>query len=306
MQTKRREINFQSLLDKLLTHLIAERGLSQNTILAYKRDLKKLILFLTQNNIHSPDELTVSILQRFLTKLSQEGYSERSISRVGSAIRTFIKFLLVEGYFTKDYTKLIDTPKLGLKLPHIASRTNINKLLQTVEDSESSLKLRDKAIIELFYATGMRVSELSNLTLDDVDLTIEIIKCKGKGNKERIIPLNKPSIESIKKYLMFQRNLLDPEKKSNYLLLSHRGNKLDRHNIWRIIKKYAILAGLNPGKISPHTLRHSFASHLLEGGADLRIVQELLGHVKVTTTQIYTHVDRKRLKETHRKYHPFG
>lgn len=296
--------SLQLLVDKFTKHLITERGLSENTITGYKNDLKKFTEYIKQAKIPSLQEsLSFKTIQDFLTDLSKQHYSERTIARVSSAIRTFVKFLTEERIINDNIAKLLEGPKIGLKLPHIASRNSIDKLLKAVDSADSNLKLRDKAIIELFYATGMRVSELCDLRLQDVDLQIGIIKCKGKGNKERIIPLNKPAIAALKEYILYQRGKLNTKGK-DLLFLTFHGNRLDRHNAWRLIRKYATLAGLNPAKISPHTLRHSFASHLLEGGADLRVVQELLGHAKVTTTQIYTHVDIKRLKQIHQKFHP--
>ncbi len=293
----------QLTLSNFLNHLTIERGLSENTIISYRRDLHKFLAFLTENNIAEPENLTSSVIQSFLAHLSQGNLSESSTSRAASALRTFLNFLVLEGKLKDDPAKIIDTPKRGLKLPKVLSRRQIDRLLHAVP-KEHKLALRDTAIIELFYACGLRVSELCDLVLKDVDLSLAVLKCFGKGRIERIIPLTSPSVEAIRSYLHHLRPTLDPEGRSGRLFLSYRGNNLDRYNTWRMIKRYATLAGLNPGKVSPHTLRHSFASHLLEEGADLRIVQELLGHARVTTTQIYTHIDRKRLKSIHKRFHP--
>ncbi len=293
----------QRLLKRFFDHLIVERGLSDNTIEAYNRDLYKLEAFCEQAGITEVSGLTPIVIQQFLGTLVEQNYAETSVARVASAVRTFLKFLVIEGALNEDPTKIIDSPKPGLKLPKVLSRTQIDALLNVVEEN-NPLSLRDRAILELFYATGLRVSELSELRLSDIDLSIPVLRCMGKGKKERIVPLNKIAVKSLDAYLKHLRPTLDKNKNQDRLFLSRRGKALDRHNIWRMIKRYAILAGLSPGKVSPHTLRHSFASHLLEAGADLRIVQELLGHAKVVTTQIYTHIDKRRLKKLHKKYHP--
>jgi len=293
----------QPVLKKFFDHLIVERGLSNNTIQAYKRDLHKLVSFCEQMEITDVSGLKPVVIQQFLGTLVEQNYAETSVARVACAIRTFLKFLVIEGLLNEDPTKIIDSPKPGLKLPKVLSRTQVDALLNVIEEG-NPLALRDRAILELFYATGLRVSELCELRLSDIDLTIPVLRCMGKGKKERIVPLNKMAVNSLDTYIRHLRPALDKHKDQDRLFLSRRGKPLDRHNTWRMIKRYAILAGLSPGKVSPHTLRHSFASHLLEAGADLRIVQELLGHAKVVTTQIYTHIDKRRLKTLHKKFHP--
>ncbi len=300
-------MNTNSRLERAINNffvfLTVERGLSENTIQAYKRDMQKFIAFCNERNINDISQLNPILIQQFLGTLVEQNYAETSVARIASAIRTFLKFLVIEGLLKEDPTKIIDSPKPGLKLPKVLSRTQIESLLNVI-NPDDPLALRDRAILELFYATGLRVSELCNLELSDIDLNVSVLKCMGKGRKERIVPLNKMAVKAIELYIRNLRPLLDEHHKQTKLFLSRRGKPLDRHNTWRMIKKYAGLAGLNIGKVSPHTLRHSFASHLLEAGADLRIVQELLGHAKVDTTQIYTHIDKRRLKQIHSKFHP--
>ena len=200
---------------------------------------------------------------------------------------------------------MIDIAKPAHKIPRLLSRAQIEQLLSAIKPEER-LALRDRAIMELFYACGLRVSELCGLKLLDIDRTLGVVRCIGKGRRERIVPIGAPALDAIEKYIRNLRTKLDPSEKSSNLFLAHRGKPIDRINAWRMIKKYALRAQMNPGKISPHTLRHSFASHLLEGGADLRVVQELLGHVSVVTTQIYTHVNQRKLKSLHKRFHPRG
>ncbi len=293
----------ESSLKSFFNFLVIERGLSKNTIQAYRRDMQKFANFCKEIGVTSINTLNPVLIQKFLGTLVEQNYAEASIARVASAIRTFLKFLVIEGTLKQDPTKIIDSPKPGLKLPKVLSRTQIQSLL-TVIQQDNPLALRDKAILELFYATGLRVSELCELKLSDIDLNIRVLRCMGKGKKERIVPLNKIAADTLEKYIKYLRPELDKQHNQDKLFLSKRGKPLDRHNTWRMIKRYAALAGLNTGKVSPHTLRHSFASHMLEAGADLRIVQELLGHAKVATTQIYTHIDKRRLKKIHKQFHP--
>jgi integrase/recombinase XerD len=296
-------LSWNRLLDEFLNHLTIERGLSQNTIDAYRRDLKKAIAFFSEKEISDPKVLNASIVQGFICRLQSENLIEPSIARNASAIRTFLKFLYLNRHIDSDPSKILDAPKPGKKLPKVLARTQIDQMLTSI-DPTYELAMRDKAILELFYACGLRVSELCDLHLKSLDPNVGVLRCIGKGRKERIVPVHAPALSAVADYLNFNRPKLDPERKCDRLFVSIRGNPLDRINTWRMIKRYATLAGLNPGKVSPHTLRHSFASHLLEGGADLRVVQELLGHSNVITTQIYTHIDRKRLKTIHRRFHP--
>lgn len=295
----------QSALDDFLNHLAVERRLARNTLLAYRRDLTRLVTYLSEKKIDDPRQITASELSGFLGFLATQNLAQPSIARTSAAIKTFLKFLHGERRITEDPNMLIDAPKPAHKLPKVLARTQIQQLLNVVP-VEEKLALRDRAMLEMFYACGLRVSELCDLTLQDISQVVSagVLRCIGKGRRERIVPVGGPAIEAVQKYLRELRPELSRDPKCNRLFLTRRGEPMDRVNTWRMIKRYATLAGLNPGKVSPHTLRHSFASHLLEGGADLRVVQELLGHVDVSTTQIYTHVDRRRLKSIHRRFHP--
>lgn len=290
-------------LVEFLNHLSVERGLAHNTLLAYRRDLTRLVDFLIERGIEDANQILPSTLQAFLADLASHRLIQSSIARAAAATRTFLKFLYLEKKIASDPATLMDMPKPGQKLPKVLARGQIESLLGAIE-SKDALALRDRAILELFYACGLRVSELCDLRLRDLDRQLGIVRCVGKGRKERIVPVGKPALEAVDRYIQGLRDQLDPAHRSDRLFLTRRGRNLDRANTWRMIKKYARLAGLSPGKVSPHTLRHSFASHLLEGGADLRVVQELLGHADVATTQIYTHVDQRRLKNIHRRFHP--
>ncbi|MFA5864174.1 MAG: site-specific tyrosine recombinase XerD [Phycisphaerae bacterium] len=290
-------------LAEFLNHLVVERGLSPNTISAYTRDLNRLVDFLSDHKIDRPDLIRGSAVQGFLGYLAQQNLVQSSIARSAAAVRTFLKFLFLNNKIKSDPATMIDTPKPGHKLPKVLARTQIEAILQAIP-TDDKLALRDCAILEMFYACGLRVSELCDLRLSDLDFTLGIVKCIGKGRRERIVPIGRPAIEAVEKYIKHLRGQLGAHARSSGLFLTHRGGPLDRINTWRMIKKYALRAQLNPGKVSPHTFRHSFASHLLEGGADLRVVQELLGHANVATTQIYTHIDQRRLKSIHRRFHP--
>ncbi len=293
------------LVNDFLTHLTVERCLARNTLLAYRRDLEKWVGFLASKNITVPESITSSLVTEFLGYLTGQNLAQPSVARAAAALKTFLTFLYHNGKLKTDPNTLMDSPKPAYKLPKVLSRVQIDTMLNAVP-AKDELVLRDRAILEMFYACGLRVSELCGLTLSDVEMMTSagVLRCIGKGRKERVIPVGKPAVEAVRKYLTILRPALVGDRKTLQLFVSRRGGPLDRENVWRMVKKYAILAGFNPGKVSPHTLRHSFASHLLEGGADLRVVQELLGHADVVTTQIYTHVDQRRLKGIHRKYHP--
>jgi len=295
--------SLRQALTEFLNHLSVERGLSRHTIEAYTRDLTRLVDFLAEKKLERPDAITASVIQAFLGHLTSLDLVQSSVARASAAIRTFLKFLFANRWMNEDPANLIDAPKPGQKLPKVLSRMQIASLFAAI-GPDARLSLRDRAMLELFYACGMRVSELCDLKLSDIDRQVGVLRCIGKGRKERIIPVGTPALEAIDNYVRHMRDELDPKKQTAQLFLTARGAPMDRVNTWRMIKKYALAAGLNPGKVSPHTLRHSFASHLLEGGADLRVVQELLGHANVATTQIYTHIDQRRLKNIHRRFHP--
>ena len=296
------ETTLATWVERFLNHLAVERALSPLTIDAYRRDLGRMVDSLAGQGVLEPKGITPSSLQVFLGDLIARGYASSSTARVSASVRTFLKFLFGNGLIVIDPNTLLDTPKAINRLPRVLSRKQVDRLLGSI-NPESRLYLRDRAILELFYAAGLRVSELCGLKTSNLNPSLGIVRCLGKGRRERIVPVNDPAIRAVEDYVGGLRPKLVKDPRNDQLFLTARGMGLERVMVWRIVKRAAGMAGLGD-LVSPHTLRHSFASHLLEGGADLRIVQELLGHADVTTTQIYTHIDRKRLKSIHRKYHP--
>ena len=293
----------EELIDEFINYLSVERGLSQNTQISYKRDLNKYISYLKSKGINSMQTTTRKQITDFIMNLKDSGLSANSISRNLAAIKSFHRFLVIERYIKDDVTSVMDSPKLWKKLPEALNLEEVERLLSK-PNLKDWLGIRDKAALELMYATGMRVSELVDLKLDNVNLDVGFIKCKGKGQKERIIPVGRKAITAIERYLNKIRPKLVKKKENvQHLFLTRLGRKMSRQTFWKIIKKYLKKAKIKK-EVSPHTLRHSFATHLLERGADLRVVQELLGHANISTTQIYTHINKERLKSIHRKYHP--
>ncbi|MCX5642765.1 MAG: site-specific tyrosine recombinase XerD [Candidatus Omnitrophica bacterium] len=280
-------------IDDFLGYLLTERGLSKNTVLAYRRDLDKLYEFLKKKKIKISG-LTYPIFTSFLMEMRQT-LSGASCARTMAAISTFLKFQLQEGALKEHPLPDLESPRLEKNLPEVLSSGEVEALLSAPDDSPSGI--RDKAILELLYATGMRVSELAGLKTEDVNLDENILRVKGKGNKERLIPFGEPAARAVRSYLEIRPAVCEN------LFLSRQRKLLSRQSVWKVIRKAARRAGLSKN-IYPHILRHSFATHLLEAGAGIRIVQELLGHQSLATTQIYTHLDRSRLKEIHTRYHP--
>lgn len=287
-----------------LDYLTVEAGLAENTILAYGRDLKSFLEYCKSNKIKSLQQIKPPLIQNYLRILTKENRDEASVKRCLVAVRMFLRFTKLTGQIHDDFASVIESPKLWQKLPTFCSKKQVFNLLDA-PSQEEPLYLRDKAILELLYATGVRAAELAGLKTSDLNLDIGYLRCLGKGNRERIIPIAKAAIAATVQYLEQLRPDLTREDGSSgdFLLLSRTGRRLSRIEIWRIIKKYAIRAGM-PRNLTVHTLRHCFATHLLAGGADLRSVQEMLGHVDIATTQIYTHVDQERLCQIHKKYHP--
>ena len=294
----------EELLEKFLYHLSLERGLSPNTIDSYKRDLKRYIKHLQSLRIKSLDKIKTQYISKLILKLNKRGLSSSTISRNLSAIRSFHKYLIRENFSQKNPSEGVDSPRLWRKLPVVLNIEEIEKLLDQPEGADP-LSVRDKAILEALYATGLRISELINLKRSNLLFEIGCVRILGKGNKERIVPIGEVAIDWVKRYLKeFRPDLINSKSKSgDYLFLNARGNRLTRMGVYKILRKYVNKAGIKK-KVSPHTLRHSFATHLLEGGADLRAVQEMLGHADISTTQVYTQVDREYLKEVHRSFHP--
>ncbi len=289
-------------LGSFLDYLSVERGLSGNTISAYRRDIAKFIGYLKKKNI-SIEKAVRGHINAFMFELKDKGMSASSISRNLVAIKMFYRFLVGERLIKKDITDVIESPKLWKRLPEVLSIGEVERLLNK-PDLKRWLGVRDKASLELAYATGMRVSELINLNIQDLNMDIGFVRCKGKGGKERIVPMGRVASESINRYLQKVRPLLIKKRQGTQrLFLTRLGRGMSRQNFWKIIKKYARLSGIKK-TITPHTLRHSFATHMLERGANLRVVQEMLGHADIVTTQFYTHIDKSRLKSIHQKYHP--
>jgi len=291
------------LLDQFMDYLSVERGLSLNTLEAYRRDLTKFFGFLDRESSASIEGVGPRDIIDYLIYLRKSKLAIRSISRNLVAIRMFYKFLVNEDVINDDPTLNLDSPKTGLSLPEVLSQEEVERLLALPNNKEQGIK--DKAILELLYATGMRVSELINLPIDNIDLHEGYLKCIGKGSKERIIPVGRKAQRAVKKYIDVVRSKYVSRGNSNMLFITRLGRIYTRQGIWKIIKKYSRLLGLDR-KITVHTLRHCFATHLLSHGADLRSVQEMLGHVDISTTQIYTHIDKARLREVHQKFHPRG
>ncbi|KSU63536.1 recombinase XerD [[Bacillus] enclensis] len=284
--------------------LIVEKGLAKNTIESYQRDLKNYSLYLANvEEISTFNEVTRVNIVQFLGHLKDQGKSSKTVARHVASIRSFHQFLLREKSTDQDPTVHIETPKTERNLPRILSIEEVEALLEAPEES-TPLGMRDKAMLELLYATGIRVSELISLKMEDVHLTMGFVRCIGKGNKERIIPIGKTAMTVLEKYLENARLKLRSEKhKDEHLFLNHHGKGLTRQGFWKNLKALAKKANIEKD-LTPHTLRHSFATHLLENGADLRAVQEMLGHADISTTQIYTHVTKTRLKDVYSKFHP--
>ncbi len=288
----------QDLIDDFLNYLSVERNLSQNTIISYSKDLNSYISFLEDQRTESLDKTTRSDITDFMLKQKESGLSTNSIIRSLAAIKSFYRFLLREGKILSDPTDMLESPKIYKHIPESLSILEVQRLLEQPK-SKDKIGIRDRAILETMYAAGLRCSELVDLKLDDVDLDVGYLRCFGKGGKQRIIPIGKKAVLAIKRYLEKVRGSI----RSPYLFLNRQKNRLSRQSIWKIIKKYVRSANIKL-KVKPHTLRHSFATHLLQRGADLRFVQELLGHSDISTTQIYTHIDKDRLKAIHKRYHP--
>ncbi|MDP2956615.1 MAG: site-specific tyrosine recombinase XerD [Longimicrobiales bacterium] len=287
-------------------YLTFERGLSDRTLSAYGRDLGRWASFLDRLGVRSPEAVTPAHLRDWIFSLKEAGLAPPSIRRAQSAVRTYYGFLLAEGSLAADPTERLESPKLGRRLPDFLTVEEVAALLDA-PDPDAPLYWRDRAILELLYATGMRVSELAELPLAHLDLDEGFLTVFGKGSKERLVPVGAPALRALERYLRDVRPALDGAKGKGRgrVFLNARGAPLSRVAVWTLVREASRRAGITR-KVSPHTLRHTFATHLLEGGADLAAVQELLGHADISTTQIYTHVDREYLRDVHRRYHPRG
>jgi integrase/recombinase XerD len=288
--------------DRFYDYLIVEKGLSRNTLDAYGRDIRKFLDFLESSHIGSLEKAAKLDILSFIVSLKNQRLSVRTVARHLVAIRNLYRFLISEGFLSESPLERVDSPRLPAKLPRVLSVEEVERLLNQ-PDPSTPLGLRNRAMFELLYATGLRVSELVSLQLNHINLEVGCVRVLGKGGRERLVPMGEVAQDSLRVYLEGGRSYILRGRGCPYLFVNPRGGKLTRQGFWKVIKKYGLFAGIE-GKLTPHTLRHCFASHLLEGGADLRSVQTLLGHVDISTTQIYTHVSRERLKQLHRKHHP--
>ena len=288
------------LIEQFTNFLSLERGLSVNTVSAYRCDLTAFV-------DHLAGRTDLSKIQRhdiiqYLMRLKARGLKPASLARKLVAIKVWFRFLASERLIPQDPTSVLETPRTWKTLPDVLSVEEVSRLLAQ-PNGRKTRGIRDRALLELLYATGMRVSELSGLTLKDAHLDLGFVRCIGKGSKERIVPIGKAATKAVQHYLDKVRPRLDRSQQAAHMFLNPRGTRLSRVSIWKLIRQYARGAGITK-RITPHTLRHSFATHLLERGADLRVIQELLGHANIATTQIYTHIDQGRLKKIHQQFHP--
>ena len=292
------------LIDTYLNYLLIEKGLSKATLESYSRDIIRYQDFLHQNGVDRLSDTDTPLILKHLISLRNCGLGARSRARHLVSIRGFYRFAVQEKIIKHDPSKLVDLPKLSLKLPDVLAVDEISQLLNA-PDTSKPVGVRDAAMLELLYAAGLRVSELVNLKMQDINLEAGFVRVFGKGSKERVVPIGIPAKTKIAFYIENGRATALKNKRSPYLFIGRAGKPITRQGFWKLLRRYADKAHIHK-KISPHSLRHSFATHLLEGGADLRAVQVMLGHVDISTTQIYTHVTRKHLKELHQKFHPRG
>ena len=283
-----------------LEYLTVEKGLARNTLLSYSRDIGKFLDYVKSAKLVW-SRVSEEALARFIHRESQAGLSARSLARLVSALRSYFKFLVISGFVKKDPSTLLTTPSTWRSLPKFLTVDEVEKLLRA-PDTAKPHGLRDRAMLEVLYGSGLRVSELASVRLAEVNLEEGFLVCRGKGGKERIVPLGRSACGAVEKYLAEVRPLFVSGDRDE-LFLSRRGKPFTRQGIWKLLRQHAGAAGL-PSRISPHILRHSFATHLLERGADLRSVQLMLGHSQITTTQIYTHVSRERLRRVYDRFHP--
>lgn len=302
---KTEENNLLPFIKEYLSILKLERNLADNSIKSYSTDLKNFSDFLFHKNLSDWNSVDLKLISQFFSLLSDLKVASSTTARYFSSLRGFYNYLFQSGYVKSNPMEKFSAPKLKRALPDVLTIQEIESLFAAIK-SEDKLDIRDRALLETMYACGLRVSELINLKLSNLFFEDEVIRVIGKGDKERFIPIGQSAIAFIKKYILESRTMLEKKGKSqNFLFLNSRGTKLSRMGIWKIIKYYVKEAKINK-EVHPHTFRHTFATHLLEGGADLRAVQEMLGHSDISTTQIYTHIDRDFIKQEHKMYHPRG
>ncbi len=298
-------ISLDVLADRFINYLLVEKGLSAKTLESYSRDLVRFFVFLKLNNIDDISQTDTAVILSHMIHLRKEGLEARSRARHLVTLRGFYRFLMQEKILQHDPVRMVDLPKSALKLPDVLSVDEIQELLNACDKDVSPAGKRNASMLELLYAAGLRVSELISLKLNDVNLEMGFVRVFGKGSKERIVPMGSHAINKIDGFIKTGRPALLKGIASRYLFVARAGKPMTRQGFWKLLKQYCLKAGIAKN-ITPHTLRHSFASHLLEGGADLRSVQLMLGHVDISTTQIYTHVARDHLIRVHQKYHPRG
>lgn len=303
-ENKQREVNSldQGRVEQFLDAMWMERGLSENTLSSYRADLNKLLQWMHPFN-YRLDFISLSGLQDYQAWLLDQDYKQTSRARMISAIRRLFQYLHREKVRADDPSALLLTPKLPKRLPKDLSEQQVDDLLNAPE-TDDPIELRDKAMLELLYATGLRVTELVSLTMDNISLRQGVVRVMGKGGKERLVPMGENAVEWIERFIQHGRGELLGEQSSDIVFPSRRSKQMTRQTFWHRIKHYAQIAGIDSEKLSPHVLRHAFATHLLNYGADLRVVQMLLGHSDLSTTQIYTHVATERLKQIHSQHHP--
>lgn len=294
----------EEAVDQFLQYISVERGLSPNTVSSYRRDLLRFAAFARSKGYQNPDSIPRGFLTTFLGELQSNGLSPPSLRRQLAALRSFYRFLISEDIVTSDPTLNVESPRGWQKLPKTLTMEEVNRLLDYPKGS-SPAGLRDNALIELLYATGLRISELVYMTLPAINLEVGYVIATGKGQKQRIIPLGEIALKKLRTYLSEARPLLAKGRLTDVVFLNRSGRRLSRQGCWKLLRKYARRSGIRR-LVSPHMLRHSFATHLLDRGADLRSIQIMLGHADLSTTQIYTQVSRARLKELHQRLHPRG
>jgi integrase/recombinase XerD len=300
--SKKRDLDL--LVDEYINYITVEKGLSKKTAQAYASDLADFLDFLHGQNVMSIQHADTAMILKHVIDLRNQNLGARSRARHLVSLRGFYGYLTKTGVLSSNPAKMVELPKSGLKLPDVLNIQQVDALLNA-PDRETLRGMRDAAMLEMIYAAGLRVSELIQLPTTGVHLEAGFVRVIGKGDKERVVPIGRKALTAVQTYLSEARPLLIKKHVSKYLFIARAGKPMTRQGFWKLMRKYALMAGIKQ-KISPHSLRHSFASHLLEGGADLRAVQVMLGHVDIATTQIYTHVAHKRLIEVHRKYHPRG
>ena len=290
---------------EFLDHLVAECGLAENTIAAYRSDLTSFVLFLYSRRVFRPGDIKVGTVVDYMADLRARGLGTNSIARALAAVKFFLRFLWAEGHIPRDVAARLEAPRLVKKLPEVLTEGEVARLLDS-PDLKTPTGLRDRALLEVLYATGARASEVVGLEMEGLHMDLGYLRCVGKGSKERIVPMGRSAIAALREYLEKSRPLILKGAESPHVFpgRSEHGT-LSRKALWGIVKKHALAAGISR-RLSPHTLRHSFATHLLAHGADLRAIQEMLGHADIATTQVYTHVDRKRLRTVLKRFHPRG